>query len=167
MLSRVAWKTMKRLCSDDTLETRLMAKVVKGASEDACWAWTGARYAFGYGTIGTSKGNDGAHRVSYRLFVGPIPDGMCVLHRCDNPECANPKHLFTGSKKDNAVDRNAKGRGKNPRHVGVKNPNAKLVPSQVLAIRESSLSAAEASEKYGVSQAQALRIKRGERWRHI
>jgi hypothetical protein len=159
---------MRRLCSDATLEKRLMAKVTKpGASEDDCWGWNGATYAFGYGTIGTSKGNDGAHRVSYRLFVGEIPEGLCVLHKCDNPKCTNPKHLFLGSKQDNAVDRNLKGRGKNNVLRGENSHYAKLTEAQAREIKASSEPHAVLAAKFGLAKNSVGRIKRGERWKHI
>jgi len=82
-----------------------------------CWLWTASRNGDGYGfmTVG-SRGIDrsyrGAHRVSYEIYVGPIPDGMCVLHRCDVPACVNPAHLFLGTQRDNALDRERKHRGR-------------------------------------------------------
>jgi hypothetical protein len=159
---------MSRLCKDETLEARLMAKVRKpGTSEDDCWDWVGATYAFGYGTIGTSKGNDGAHRVSYRLFVGPIEEGLCVLHKCDNPKCTNPRHLFLGSKKDNAVDRSAKGRGANPSKPGEAHPLAKLNEAQALGIKSSVETCAILAARFGLSEGSVGRIKRGERWKHL
>lgn len=137
-------------CSDLTLEARLLAKVVKGRFGSDCWGWRGATYSFGYGCIGTSKGLDGAHRVSWRLYRGEIPEGQCVLHRCDNPKCANPGHLFLGTKRDNAVDRNHKGRGKYPVLRGEASPNAKLTDDDIRAIRASTLPISHLSATYGV-----------------
>jgi hypothetical protein len=81
---------------------------------DQCWEWTGkARHPFGYGVFGLGTRQAGtmqAHRFSYQLYVGPIPDGMCVLHKCDNPPCVNPDHLFLGTRADNNHDMIAKGR---------------------------------------------------------
>ena len=81
---------------------------------DGCWRWKGAKTVDGYGTFGggglpfTAR----AHRVSWELFVGPIPEGAHVLHRCDNPGCVNPEHLWLGTAKDNSDDKYAKGRAK-------------------------------------------------------
>jgi len=80
-----------------------------------CWEWNGKRRTeFGYGVIGTK--HNGAdiqwfvHRVSYVAHIGPILDRICVLHKCDNPRCVNPFHLFLGTRKDNTQDMVEKGR---------------------------------------------------------
>lgn len=75
-----------------------------------CWEWQGGRDLKGYGrvTVGTKRKK--AHRVIWELANGPIPDGMRVCHHCDNPPCVRPDHLFLGTDKDNADDRDAKGR---------------------------------------------------------
>lgn len=75
-----------------------------------CWLWTGAIHPFGYGRIGIADEILLVHRVAYVEFVGPIPDGMNVLHRCDRAACWNPLHLFLGTHADNAADKVAKGR---------------------------------------------------------
>lgn len=84
---------------------------------DGCWEWMGYRNRTGYGGIGVPlSGRNSyfvqryAHRVSWELYRGPIPDKICVCHRCDNPSCVNPDHLFLGSRKDNTQDMVKKGR---------------------------------------------------------
>jgi len=79
---------------------------------DACWIWKGTRERKGYGRLnrGGRTGQLLAHRAAYELFIGPIPEGMMVCHRCDVPYCVNPDHLFIGTAKDNAMDEVAKGR---------------------------------------------------------
>jgi hypothetical protein len=92
------------------------AKVARGAD---CWEWGGARNTSGYGwfRFGPDRTPTGAHRVAYELSNGPIPDGLAVLHRCDNPPCVNPAHLFLGTNQDNVTDKVNKGRHPNSRQV--------------------------------------------------
>lgn len=76
---------------------------------ETCWEWLGGKYPRGYGHVAL-LGENLAHRVSYRIYVGDIPDGLYVLHRCDNPSCVNPDHLFVGDQSDNMKDMEMKGR---------------------------------------------------------
>lgn len=89
------------------------ARVDKSAGPDACWPWTGSTFRSGYGQIGNRHLPVLAHRAAHQLTHGAIPRGACVLHRCDNPLCCNPAHLFVGSARDNARDKAAKGRCRN------------------------------------------------------
>lgn len=75
-----------------------------------CWIWTGSRHGFGYGLFGLNGKTRRAHRISYELVNGPIPEGFVLCHTCDNPPCVNPDHLFVGSKADNTHDALRKGR---------------------------------------------------------
>lgn len=90
------------------LADRFWEKVRK---TDGCWEWLAYTCKFGYGRIGGVRGQVlDAHRVSWELHNGPIPEGICVLHHCDNPPCTNPDHLFLGTLSDNLADMYAKGR---------------------------------------------------------
>lgn len=96
------------------LVDRFWEMVRRGPSEE-CWPWTGSTRAGGYGAIavrvpGRRHRLAPAHRVSWELHNGPIPDGLQVLHRCDNPPCVNPAHLFLGTNDDNVADMLSKGR---------------------------------------------------------
>ena len=93
-----------------TIEDKYWDRVVKA---DDCWQWTGARDKQGYGRLSPAVGVFlRAHRFSWELHNGPVPEGLLVCHRCDNPECTNPNHLFLGSPQDNMDDKVRKGRWK-------------------------------------------------------
>lgn len=120
-------------------------KRLKPGNPEECWPWDGARVSRGYGSVSAKSESGrrrqdtvGAHRVSYELNVGPIPDGMHVLHRCDNPPCVNPAHLFLGTHADNMGDMKRKGRqarGPCLNRAGERSGNAKIGAEQVKEIR--------------------------------
>ena len=87
----------------DTVEKRFWAKVIKKGDEE-CWSWAASRHSFGYGYLWNGHKVDVAHRISYEIHKGNIPEGMLVCHTCDNPECTNPNHLFLGTRNDNNQD---------------------------------------------------------------
>jgi HNH endonuclease len=87
---------------------------VERDTESGCWNWTGSRLPSGYGRLKGRRQAPSAHRFSYEQFIGPIGPGLQVCHRCDNPPCVNPMHLFSGTAADNMRDRDAKGRGAKP-----------------------------------------------------
>lgn len=110
-----------------------------------CWNWKANKNNMGYGMIrlGGLQPKKLAHRVSYEIKNGKIPDGVCVLHKCDNPACVNPEHLFLGNKKDNYYDMVKKGRrvlGRNPNNnppisYGESHPRAKFSNKEANEIR--------------------------------
>ena len=107
----------------------------------------------------------GTHRAAYEAFVGTIPDGMCVLHRCDIRACINPDHLWLGTKGDNNTDRKLKGR--NDCRQGTNNPQAKLTQKQVTAIKmltELHIAQHRIAKLFGVSQQHVSAISRGLYW---
>lgn len=116
-----------------TPEERFWAKVDKDGPVPqhrpelgSCWVWTRATTGFGYGKLGLNGRALTAHRRSYEMAYGAIPNGLLVCHRCDNPPCVNPDHLFLGSFADNMRDMHAKGRGGRTGPKGERNSRAKL-----------------------------------------
>ena len=128
-----------------------------------CWEWTAAK-ASGYGHVTIRGKNKRAHRVMWELKVGPIPDGLCVLHHCDNRACVNPQHLFLGTKADNTRDMISKNRD---RIVGVKNTQSKLTPYDVVEIRESPEIQRVLADRYGVARETISAVKTRQNWGHI
>ena len=120
---------------------KILRRNIEIDSQSGCWLWIGYKDKNGYGRLTVNSEPLGAHRLSYLLFNGEIPVGSFVCHRCDNPSCVNPKHLFIGSVKDNTIDSIKKGRS----------AIQKLTIEQVLKIRKSKLSIKELSKKYNVS----------------
>lgn len=132
------------------------------AGADECWEWQGFKHK-GYGRIRIGANAVGAHRVRYQLENGPIPDGLTVLHRCDNPGCNNPAHLFLGTNLDNNRDRDAKQR----QARGDRAPTAKLTEDAVRRLRSGALNPSEAAAYYGVTDRTITAAKAGITWRHL
>jgi hypothetical protein len=127
-----------------------------------CQEWTEALDSSGYGQFRVGRKKRTAHRVSYEIHFGPVPDGMCVLHRCDNRACVNPEHLFLGTNGENMADRNIKGRQACRSSHG----RAKLTEADIIAIRSSTgLPQKVLAERYGVDYSQIWRIRSGRQWR--
>jgi hypothetical protein len=143
---------------------RFWSKVdVRGENE--CWEWQAAN-DWHYGHIRVGNKMEKAHRVAWRIACGEIPEGMCVLHRCDNPSCVNPAHLFLGTYADNNADMAMKGRHGDFR--GERNGSSKLIRDQVLEIRclaaQGKVSQREIGEMFGVSKGAIGRILRHQTW---
>ncbi len=137
--------------------------------ECGCWIWTATTDGH-YGLISVGRKMEKAHRVSYDLHNGPIPDGLCVMHRCDVTECVNPYHLMAGSQIENIADRDAKGRQVPNRPAGELNGMAKLTKDKVVLIKEM-LGRGDAikviASEFEVSRAAVSLIKSGKRWANI
>lgn len=126
-----------------------------------CWLWVSSTNNMGYGQIWDGhKKPIGAHRASWKIHRGPIPDGLHVLHKCDTPLCVNPDHLFVGTPADNAEDKVAKGR----HPVGEGHPFAKMSASKAMAIFSATGTQRAIAALFGVPQSQVCAIKRRKIW---
>ena len=135
---------------------------------DGCIEWSGPRNDDGYGRVSINGMRHYAHRVAWVQAHGPIPDGLCVLHRCDNPPCCNVAHLFLGTRRDNAKDRHRKGRTRTGHLTGSAHGMAKLDEESVAAIRRKRAEGktiASIGKEYGVSDVTVSLICRRKTWR--
>ena len=153
------------------IEDRFWSKVNRGDS-DACWPFTGARYPpplLPYGQFSIRGRQQRAHRVAWRLTRGAISAGMQVLHRCDNPPCCNPVHLYLGTHADNMRDRNE--RERTHKHPGELSAMSKLRDAQVREIRavyrRGGIKQSDLGARYGIDQSTVSNIITGKRWSHI
>lgn len=150
-----------------TRTERFWEKVRKTGS---CWTWTGQRHDHGYGRLETYVPKRIvylAHRLSWEIHFGPIPEGLQVLHKCDNPPCVNPDHLFLGTHLDNMNDMRRKGR--NVR--GERLPHSKLTTAAVLDIRaryaKGNVTQQALADHFGVSNSQINGVIHRNAWKHV
>lgn len=167
-----------RIGQHDKPEIRFWENVRK---TDYCWIWTASTNRKGYGRFTIGGHSFSAHRYSYHLHYGSVHDGLCVLHKCDNPPCVNPDHLFLGTFAVNNADRAAKGRSasgerhhlvQHPETVeGERNPFSKLTTAQVLEIRhlyaEGKTTQPKLGLLFGVSTSLVNAIILRHSWKHI
>lgn len=121
---------------------RFWERVKKG---DGCWEWIGKRNPQGYGVVWFHGAHWRAHRLAWHLTNSAVPELLDVLHRCDNPACVRPEHLFLGTDKDNSIDRERKGRGKRRNKLGQADVAA------IVAARAAGVSGLALARKYGVT----------------
>ncbi len=138
---------------------------------ETCWHWTGSKTKLGYGQFGFRQGAKVhvfyAHRVAYSLSVGEIPEGLLVLHHCDNPSCCNPDHLFVGTDADNMRDRDSKRR----QNKGETVVFAKLKEADVMEIRQlyarGGLTRKEIGDRFGIKPNNVSLITTRKIWKHL
>ena len=147
-----------------------------------CWEWTAWRFPQGYGGITIGGRTVRANRLAYILTHGEVPNGLWVLHKCNNYPCINPDHLYAGTSSQNAIDRenspmslkgdrNGSRLHPDSRPWGIKVNTVKLTPEQVLEIRNSykfgEITANMLGDKYGLSSSNVIRIVKGKSWKRI
>lgn len=176
-----------RAKNDAKAHDRFWSKVNK---TDGCWEWTASRDKAGYGYCSPTRyGSKFAHRASWQIHNGTIPDGLCVCHQCDNPSCVRPDHLFLGTVGENNADRNAKGRSvskethpemwytgpgsicdrRAEKTRGEASHFAKLTEAQVVEIktRLAKRNGAALAREFGVEPETIRLIRLGKTWRHV
>lgn len=158
--------TMRRVYTRKPFAERFWPKVRK---TDSCWLWTAYADRDGYGRITRCPGEmtGYAHRLSWELVNGPIPEGMFVLHNCDTPSCVNPAHLRLGTHQDNMADRASRGRIA----CGEKQGGARLRADQVASIRRlvevDGWTQVRVAELFGISKSLVSHLVTRRAWKHV
>lgn len=163
-----------------SITREILLQHIKINPKTGCWEWQGACSSGGYGSIARHRKTMKTHRLSYELYKGPIPEGLYVLHTCDNPKCCNPEHLYAGTQLENMTDMDRKGRRNPPKgdrnamksnpFKGERNGNSKLKGADVLKIRRllnEGKSKSEIARMFGVSRIPIIGIASGKNWSHI
>lgn len=145
------------------LQERLFKKTKE---ENGCWIWMKGKDLYGYGRTTIKNTSISAHRASWIAWKGDIPDKIYVLHKCDNPQCINPDHLFLGTQKDNMKDmiskkRDLKAKGENSGTSKLKNEQIE----QIEQIRESIKSSYDISKDFNVSASNIRAIRNNKTWK--
>ena len=171
--------------ADESRKRHVVESLIKRSQlnpSTGCTEWTSAKTSFGYGRVscGREFNNMRAHRLSWAIVNGPIPEDMCICHSCDNPSCINPDHLFLGTKLDNTADMVSKGRHftpfkeinrvkENPELAarGEANGNSILTEDIVRQIRSFPGGLDETAEKFGIGRTTAWRVKTYRSWKHV
>lgn len=149
-------------------EYERLLKWTQVGGPDDCWNWLGSRKSGWHGQWRNAAGQiELTHRAAWRLMRGPIPSGMFVLHRCDNPSCMNPTHLFLGSQSDNCKDMWNKGRARPKQLKGEQHGNSKLTAELVRDIRSSKESGSEIARRLSLSATTICDIRKRRTWKHL
>jgi len=143
-----------------------IAAHMRQSASSECIEWTGGKDRRGYGIADFKGKSIRAHRLAYAAYVGPIPEGLFVMHKCDNPSCINPQHLMTGTHEDNMRDMMEKGR----KPVGESVVTSKLTTAdvvQIIELMESGYGHLKTAKLFGVGIACVSRIRNGTAWKHV
>jgi hypothetical protein len=145
---------------------------VRTGQPDECWEWQGSRGSHGHGVLGYhGKRHIIASRLAYELTFGTIPSGLFICHRCDNPPCCNPAHLYAGTQAENMADRVRRGRWKGGSPVGERCGASVLTEADVLKIKErhrfTRSGIRQTGRDYGVSHSSIIALLDGRTWSHV
>lgn len=154
---------MKKLDTITKIKEYMLTKST--SLSNGCIEWIGARNKGRYGTINIAGKSILVHRLSYYIYVGPFDVSLLVCHKCDNPSCINPEHLFLGTNKDNVDDMMNKKRHRTLR--GEDHTNHKLTEEQVKEIFHSKLKLSEIASQYNIHKHLAFLIKKKQIWKHL
>ena len=132
-------------------------------NKTGCWMWTSTVCGNGYGHIWDNGKQEKAHRISWEIHNGKIPEGMVICHKCDTPLCVNPYHLFVGTVIDNIKDRDKKNRQAKGEKQGI----SVLTDETAKQILKAEGKQEDIAERYGTTQQQVSRIKNRKTWKHI
>lgn len=161
---------MKSISLSEKDAARFWSKVKVG-NPDECWEWTAHKNNTGYGIFGLGNGKFLASRISWTVKYGPIEKGMCVCHKCDNPACVNPSHLFLGTIMENVHDKMRKGRYvKGLIYRGESNKSAKLTEKDILEIRtlyDNGISTRKIAVKFKVGASTIWSACKRVSWSHV
>lgn len=161
-------RTKSGVPSDLPLSERIERQVTKTDAD--CWEWTGTRNNRGYGVITVNRRRVYVHRLSLEGALGrPLGDGMEAAHRCDNPPCCNPAHLFEATHRENMLDSSAKGRACGGVAIGEEHPNALLTDTAVREIRQQRghETGPMLAARFGVSESAIYAVWSGRLWGHV
>ena len=167
--------------------TECRFKQYEGSSDIGCWNWTGPKNTDGYGVLFLNLNKENgrrmvtsSHRYAYEKYHGEIPEGMCVMHKCDNPACTNPDHLLLGTISENNKDRSKKGRSGSRIFTddqratyskmtrGSANAVSKLTEEQAAEIKHNrSMTNLETALFYGISKSVVSHIRTNRSWKHV
>lgn len=151
-----AWK-WKRITAENFFDY-----VDQAGGPDACWPWLSGQNGVGYGRFQRNKQMIYAHREAYEISYGPVPEGLYVLHKCDNRICCNPKHLFTGTHLENIADMMAKGRNAKGERSGQAKFSDELVAQVIAAYKPGEVTQQQVADRFGMNRKHVSALYRGE-----